>query len=93
MTRLERAFDLVYEGTNCPEDWKNHRVGDDLTPEMLDELHRFWEDANGLKGNHMGHWWKDKAHQIGRRLLMRLTRAEARVKELEAELAALKAGG
>ncbi len=69
----------------------NYLVGNDLTEEMLDELYDSWY-GNQPKDhpNHMKWWWADKPHQIAHRLLMRLTRAETRIKELEAELKALK---
>lgn len=53
---------------------RDHFVGDDLSGVSLDEL---WECLSGLgDGGTMGSWWRDKSHQIGYRLLLRLTRAE-----------------
>lgn len=86
-TRESRAFEFIFSNEPVPEEMKQYRIGDDLSPEMLDELHRYWDDGCY---NSMAYWWEDKAHQIGRRLLMRLTRAECKIQELEAELEKLK---
>lgn len=56
-------------------------IGDDLSPEMLDDL---WEvlGGGGNYDTYTGQWWDDKPHQIAYRLLLRLTRAEAKLAEL-----------
>lgn len=63
-------------------------IGNDLTPSMLDELWRLFTGSHPRST--VASWWADKPHQIGYRLLLRLTRAELEVETLRAELKSLK---
>jgi hypothetical protein len=58
----------------------NKLIGNDLEDEVLDSL---WEHFAGEGCNG---WWDDKPHQIGYRLLLRLTRAEAKLASLKKEI-------
>jgi len=65
---------------NVP-DW----IGDDLDDEDLDNL---WEHLSGgdpAEDSTMPGWWDDKPHQIAYRLLLRLTRAVGKLRELQEE--------
>ena len=53
-------------------------IGNDLSEEDLDNL---WSYLVGDSRHHG--WWEDKPHQITYRLLLRLTRAEAELKDLQ----------
>jgi hypothetical protein len=68
--KLTRQTD-AYRFSNGSEEYF---IGDDLTDEQLDQL---WDYFVNGKTNQMSDWWQDKPHQIGYRLLLRLTRAEA----------------
>ena len=61
-------------------------IGDDLSDEDIDNLWAMWAGEDGPDPDSiMPGWWDDKPHQIAYRLVLRLTRAEARVAELEAK--------
>lgn len=67
--RREDAFDLS----------SGDYVGDDLTDQDLNDLWAHFSGDPDLvhPDSVMVGWWEDKPHQIVRRLLCRLTRAEA----------------
>lgn len=59
-------------------------IGEDLSESDLDDL---WSHFAGEHSDtNAAYWWTDKPHQIGYRLLLRLTRAEGRIAELEKKL-------
>ncbi len=54
-------------------------IGDDLTDSDLDDLWAF--ASRGEKKSVIANWIADKPHQVWYRMILRLTRAEARLKE------------
>jgi hypothetical protein len=56
-------------------------IGDDLGDSQLSDLHSYFTGER--QESYMSSWWEDKAHQIGYRLLLRLTRAENELAKLK----------
>lgn len=59
-------------------------IGDDLTEADLDALWRhICDEPLKNEESFVPAWWDDKSHQVGMRLILRLTRAEERLRILE----------
>ena len=56
-------------------------IGDDLSEADLDNLWAVWNSRPRPESAIPG-WWRDKPHQIAYRLLLRLTRAEATIRQI-----------
>lgn len=82
MIEHEKRLKDAHRRSGCDP---RRNIGDELTETDLDDL---WVELSGALSSRdeytsMGRWWRDKPHQIGYRLLLRLTRAEERIAELE----------
>lgn len=73
---IEAYFDTL-RATGKLEGFPKKYIGEDLSEEALTSL---WSH---FAGEGLDSWWENKPHQLGYRLLLRLVRAENRIKELE----------